>query len=43
MKISCLVLAALMSVPTLPLASRKEASIRQIDFKNFTFAWDETM
>jgi hypothetical protein len=32
-----------MSVPTLPLASPKAASIRQIDFKNFTYAWDKSM
>ncbi|MGB8473719.1 MAG: hypothetical protein WCE61_06485 [Candidatus Acidiferrum sp.] len=32
-----------MSIATLRLASPREASIRQIDFKNFTYAWDRKM
>jgi hypothetical protein len=41
MRISWLVMAVLMSVATLPSASSKEASIRQIDFRNFSIPWDD--
>jgi len=43
MRIRSLVLAGLMSSATLPLASPKEPSIRQIDFKNFIYPWGKTM
>jgi hypothetical protein len=41
MRISPVAMAVLVSVASLPSASSKKASIRQIDFKNFSIPWDD--
>jgi hypothetical protein len=43
MRISCIVMAVLMSSATLPLASSNGTSSSQIDFENFTYPWGKTM